>query len=154
MDLHHIDGYPFACTLRVLAQEHRVPVTLHEITAFPPPPDLQALIPMWQVPVLVLQGEALFPTRIALDGLPDQVRQDHPEVARRVSRPGSTRADELVLAVILTMGDALAAHRYLDWAGFGPSGRNRLGFSPPERHMQRGLATLDWLEARLPGDGL
>lgn len=151
MDLHYIDGSPFSRILRVLALEHDLPVRLHEITVFPPPPDLQALNPMWQVPVLVLRGEALFPTRIALDGLLDQIMGDHPDIARRVSRPGQTRADEQVLAVILTMGDALATHHYLDWAGFGPVGKNRLGFNPPERYMSRVLATLDWLEARLDG---
>lgn len=69
-------------------------------------------------------------------------------------RPDHTRADEQGLAVILTMGDALAAHHDLDWAGIGQASRNRLGFSPRERHMQRVLAALDWLEARRPGAGL
>lgn len=149
MDLHYIDGSPFSRILRVLALEHRLPVAAHEITQFPPPPDLQVLNPMWQVPVLILRGEVLFPTRIALDGLLSQVTAPHPEVAATVSRPGQDRADEQVLAVILTMGDALAAHHYLDWAGFGPVGRNRLGFNPTERYMQRVLATLDWLEEKL-----
>ena len=43
MDLHYIDGSPFSRIIRVLALEHRLKVTPHEITEFPPPPDLQAL---------------------------------------------------------------------------------------------------------------
>ncbi len=53
MELHYIDGSPFSRIVRVLALEHRLPVTTREITEFPPPPALQALNPMWQVPVLI-----------------------------------------------------------------------------------------------------
>ena len=153
MELHYIDGSPFSRIVRVLALEHRLPVTTREITEFPPPPALQALNPMWQVPVLIDGDQVLFPTRIVIDALLDHVPALQPEVARSVSRPGNARGDEQILAVILTMGDALAAHHYLEWAGFGPLGKNRLGFSPPERHMERVAATLDWLEDRLGGGG-
>lgn len=153
MELFYIDGSPFARIVRILVQEHGIAVTTQEITEFPPPPKLQAINPMWQVPVLIDRGETLFPTRIVIDALLDHAAPGNPEIARLVARPGQTRADEQVLAVILSMGDALVAHHYLDWAGFGPTGKNTLGYAPAQRNMLRVLATLDWLEARLSPQG-
>jgi glutathione S-transferase len=152
MDLHYIDGSPFARMARVLIREHGLPVTLYEITEFPPPDSFLALNPMGQVPLLVEDGQAWFPTRIVLDVLLARAAP-HDSVATAVTRPGHDRRDEQLLAVILAMGDALAAHHYLLWAGVGPVDRNRLGFDPATRNMVRVLATLDWLEARIGPDG-
>ncbi len=151
MDLHYIDGSPFARVLRVLLREHALPVTLHEITAFPPPPDLMALNPMGHVPVLIRDGVARFPTQIAITTLLSGVTSA--TVATAIARPAQALDDEQTLAVIFAMGDALVAHHYLDWAGYGPVTRNRLGFSPPGRNMLRVTTTLDWLEARIGADG-
>ena len=152
MDLYYIDGSPFARMARVLIREHALPVTLHEITEFPPPDDYLAINPLGHVPVLVRSGQSLFPTRIVLDALLSQVPQAG-EVANAVTRADHALADEQVMAVILTMGDALAAHHYALWAGIGPVSRNRLGFDPAERNMVRVLATLDWLERRIGAGG-
>lgn len=137
---------------RVLVHEHALPVELREITEFPPPADYLAINPLGHVPVLEHRGQTRFPTRIVLDALLAEAPEDGP-VARSVTRPGHEANDEQCLAVILTMGDALAAHHYAEWAGIGPVGRNRLGFDPAERNMVRVLATLDWLEARIGPDG-
>lgn len=59
-----------------------------------------------------------------------------------------------MLAVILAMGDAVAAQHYALWAGIGPGGPNRLGFDPASRNMVRVLTTLDWLEARMGTEGV
>ena len=151
MDLHYIDGSPFARILRVLIVEHALPVTLHEITTFPPP-DLMALNPMGHVPVLVRDGIARFPTGIAITALLQGIANSA-SVATAIARPAQALDDDQTLAVIFAMGDALVAHHYLDWAGFGPVSRNRLGFAPPERNMLRVTTTLDWLEARIGADG-
>ena len=148
MQLHYIDGSPFARMARILIREHGLDVALHEITVFPPPEEFLALNPMGQVPVLVADGQAWFPTRIILDVVLAGAAPGGP-VASAVSRPGSARADEQLLAVILAMADALVAHHYALWAGIGPVTTNRLGFDPADRAMIRTLATLDWLEARI-----
>lgn len=152
MDLHYIDGSPFARMARVLVREHGLNVALHEITSFPPPDSFLVLNPMGQVPLLVEDGESWFPTRTVLDVLLSHATPGGP-VAASVTRPGHERHDEQLLAVILAMGDALAQHHYLVWAGVGPVERNRLGFDPAARNMVRVLATLDWLEARIGPDG-
>jgi glutathione S-transferase len=151
MNLHYIDGSPFARMARVLILEHGLPVTLEEVTDFPPSAAHLALNPLGQVPVLVTADAVLFPTRIILDEL--LARASAGEVAAAVSREGRAREDEQVLAVILAMGDALVARQYAKWAGMAPIGRNRLGFDPVERNLARALATLDWLEARIGPDG-
>ncbi|MGE4251240.1 MAG: hypothetical protein AB7F09_17780, partial [Parvibaculaceae bacterium] len=54
--------------------------------------------------------------------------------------------DDRMLAVLLAMGDALAALKYQSWAGLRPTGENLLGFDPADRHAERVCRTLDWLE--------
>jgi glutathione S-transferase len=151
MHLTYIDGSPFTRMARVLIAEHGLDATLHEITAFPPPDDHLSVNPLGQVPVLEDGRKTWFPTRIVLDVILSKAGPG--EVAATVARPGHDLRDEQVLAVILAMGDALAAHHYALWAGVGPVGPNRLGFDPAERNMVRVLATLDWLEARMGPDG-
>ena len=151
MHLTYIDGSPFARMARVLIREHALDATQQEITEFPPPDGHLAVNPLGHVPVLEDDGQLWFPTRIVLDVILSKAGAG--EVAAAVSRPRQDRQDEQVLAVILTMGDALAAHHYAHWAGIGPVGRNRLGFDPAERNMVRVLASLDWLEARLGPEG-
>jgi glutathione S-transferase len=153
MDLYYIDGSPFARMVRVLLQEFDLAVTLHEIADFPPPDDLLAINPMGQVPVLVHDGHPIFPTRVVLDVLFSQGVRENGVVAATVSRPDHRIADEQILAVILAMGDALAAHHYAVWAGIGQTEPDRLGFNPIARNMLRVLTTLDWLEPRLGSNG-
>jgi glutathione S-transferase len=151
MDLHYIDGSPFARMARVLILEHGLPVALHEITEFPPSAEHLALNPLGQVPVLVSDGESLFPTRIVIAAILSQARPG--AVAAAVCRPERMLQDEQLLAVILAMGDTMVARQYAHWAGIGPVGRNLLGFDPAARNLERVLATLDWLEARVGETG-
>jgi glutathione S-transferase len=149
MDLHYIDGSPFARIVRVLAREHGVDWKEIEIVEFPPADSYLDLNPLGQVPVLVDEGRAYFPTRVVIDVLLSSLRDGGGMVATSVARADHRIDDEQVLAVIFAMGDALVAHRYYRWAGIGPVDRNRLGFDPAERNMVRVLHTLDWLEQRL-----
>src|SRR5262245_55023086 len=148
MDLHYIDGSPFARIVRVLLREHGIKCRELEVVEFPPAEAFLDLNPLGQVPVLVDEGKAYFPTRIAIDAVLSRAPEGG-EVARSVARTDNPVADEQILAVILSMGDALAAHHYYRWAGVGPVGRNRLGFDPAERNMVRVYRSLDWLEVRL-----
>ena len=153
MQLHYIDGSPFARIVRVLAREHGVAWQETEIVEFPPSDRLFELNPMGQVPVLVADGQAWFPTRVVIDVLLARVGANSAAVATAVARPERRLEDEQTLAVILAMGDALASHHYYRWAGIGPTDRNRLGFDPADRNMVRVLQTLDWVERRLAGPG-
>lgn len=149
LELHYIDGSPFARVVRILAREHGVAMRENEVVEFPPSDDFLEINPLGQVPVLVVDGVAHFPTRIAIAALLARVAKPAEGVAGAIAREDHKAGDEQDLAVILAMGDALAAHHYAKWAGIGPVGRNRLGFDPAERNMLRALRALDWLEKRL-----
>jgi glutathione S-transferase len=149
MDLHYIDGSPFARIIRVLAREHAVEMREIEISEFPPPDNFLAINPLGQVPVLVDAGVAHFPTRIAIEALLSRLKAPNKGVATAITRKVSKAKDDQDLTVILAMGDALAAHHYAKWAGVGPVGDNQLGFDPAQRNMARALRTLDWLEKRM-----
>jgi glutathione S-transferase len=153
MELHYIDGSPFARIVRVLAREHAVSWKETEIVEFPPSENFLELNPLGQVPLLVANGQTYFPTRIVVDVLLSNVAGAGARVAASVSRPDHRVEDEQNLAVILAMGDALAAHHYSRWAGMGPVERNQLGFDPAERNMVRVYRTLDWLEVRMGATG-
>lgn len=149
LELHYIDGSPFARIVRILAREHGIAMREIEVVEFPPSDDFLKLNPLGQVPVLTADGVAYFPTRIAIDALLGRVADPVEGVAAAIAREDHRAEDQQDLAVILAMGDALAAHHYAKWAGIGPVGRNRLGFDPAERNMLRALRTLDWLENRM-----
>ncbi len=103
MDLHYIDGSPFARIARILVREHDLEVSELEIRDFPPPKEFLTLNPMGQVPVLVDGDSAYFPTRIVIDVLLSRVasdsrRPDPPE--RRLHRQIKIRIDpRLTLAM-------------------------------------------------------
>jgi glutathione S-transferase len=149
LDLHYIDGSPFARILRILAREHGIAMREIEIVKFPPSDSFLEINPLGQVPVLTADGVNYFPTRIAIDALLARVNDPAKGLAATIAREDYRTKDEQDLAVILAMGDALAAHHYARWAGVGPVDRNRLGFDPAERNMVRALRTLDWLERRM-----
>ncbi|WP_162914081.1 glutathione S-transferase family protein [Taklimakanibacter lacteus] len=149
MELHYIDGSPFARIVRVLACEHAVALREVEIGSFPPPERLLDINPLGQVPVLVADGVAYFPTRIAIEALLARVIEPGKGVATTIARRRAPARDDQDMAVILAMGDALAAHHYARWAGVGPVAENQLGFDPAQRNMTRALRTLDWLEKRM-----
>ena len=149
MQLHYIDGSPFARILRVLLREHGMDCQEHEIVEFPPPEALFDLNPLGQVPVLVDQGVHYFPTRIAIDALLSRTSGKAGNIVQSVTRTSHQSEDEQSLAVILAMGDALVAHHYLKWAGVGPVDRDQLGFDPAQRNLLRVYRTLDWLQARM-----
>lgn len=149
LELHYIDGSPFARIVRILAREHGIAMREIEIVDFPPSDSFLEINPLGQVPVLIADGVAHFPTRIVIDALLAHVANPPKGVAAVIARDAHRGGDEQTLAVILAMGDALAAHHYAKWAGIGPVGQNQLGFDPAERNMARALRTLDWLEKRL-----
>ena len=153
MELHYIDGSPFARIVRVLAREHAVEWNEIELVEFPPPHSFLTLNPLGQVPVLVDGGRSYFPTRIVIDALISRIHQAGGIVATAISRPEHRLDDEQVLAVVLAMGDALVAHHYAKWAGIGPVEPDRLGFDPAERNMVRVYHALDWLEQRIDKTG-
>jgi glutathione S-transferase len=149
MELHYIDGSPFARIIRVLAREHAVEMREIEITEFPPSDSFLTINPLGQVPALVDADTVYFPTRIAIEAVLSRLKVPHKGVATVIAREANKTRDDQNLAVILAMGDALAAHHYAKWAGIGPVGDNQLGFDPAQRNMTRALRTLDWLEKRM-----
>lgn len=153
MELHFIDGSPFARIVRVLAREHAVEWKEIEVVEFPPPDSFFDLNPLGQVPVLVNNGRSYFPTRIVIDVLLSHVSRGGNTVATAVARADHRLEDEQTLAVILAVGDAVAAYRYYHWAGVGAVERNQLGFDPAERNIVRVYRALDWLEARIGAAG-
>ncbi|MCV2867861.1 glutathione S-transferase family protein [Defluviimonas sp. WL0002] len=147
---HYIDGSPFARMIRVVARELALDMTEVEISEFPPSPAFFGLNPLGQAPVLVRDGTALFPTEIALMALGEAAGPSAPTGLRDVL-PGLS--ERQLLAVVLSLGDQIAALRYRNWAGLAASGPNRLGFDLDERAGARISATLDWLEARIGPNG-
>lgn len=153
LELHYIDGSPFARIVRILAREHAVAMRETEMAEFPPLDSFLEINPLGQVPVLMAEGVAYFPTRIAVVALLTRLEQPSKDVAATIARPTTEAQDDQDFAVILAMGDALAAHHYAKWAGIGPVDCNQLGFDPAERNMTRALRTLDWLEKRMQVGG-
>jgi len=153
MELHFIDGSPFARIARVLAREHAVEWKEIEVAEFPPAESFLDLNPLGQVPVLVNSGHSYFPTRIVIDVLFSNVSRASETVATAVARADHRLEDEQALAVILAIGDAVVAHHYYKWAGIGAVECNQLGFDPAERNLVRVYRALDWLEARIGGAG-
>ncbi len=148
--LHYTDGSPFARIVRVMLLEYAIPAQPAEM-AFPLPPDFARTNPLGQIPVLEREGAALFPTSVIVEALAREAPEA--ELARDLGAGGWGPEDRQLLAVILGLGDFLAMHHYLGWAGMEATGPNRLGFDPKARAMQRALDTLDWLEARLGPEG-
>lgn len=153
LELYYTDGSPFARILRILAREHAVAMREIEIVEFPTPDSFFNINPLGQVPVLMADGQAHFPTRIAVAALLARLKTSSQNVATAIARPGDQEKDEQDLAVILAMGDALVAHQFAKWAGIGPIDRNQLGFDPAERNLIRALRTLDWLETCMEEQG-
>lgn len=153
LELHYIDGSPFARIVRILAREHAVVMHETEMAEFPPLDSFLEINPLGQVPVLMAEGVAYFPTRIAIVVLLTRLKKPSKDVAATIARPTTEAKDEQDFAIILAMGDALAAHHYAKWAGIGPVDCNQLGFDPAERNMTRALRTLDWLEKRMQVGG-
>src|SRR5262245_1872255 len=115
MELHYIDGSPFARIVRVLMREHGIACGEIEVVEFPPADAFFDLNPLGQVPVLIDNGRRYFPTRIVIEALLLHVSERDKAIAAAVSRPDHWLEDEQVLSVILAMGDAVAAHHYYQW---------------------------------------
>jgi glutathione S-transferase len=149
---HYVDGSPFARMLRVMARELHLPMKESEIVDFPPPETFFDLNPLGQVPVLMVDDTAHFPTEIALEALGEQAaaRGAVPPAFRLSSY---TLQERHVLSVVLALGDQLAGVRYRAWAGLRPGGPNVLGFDIDARASSRINATLDWLEIRAHPEG-
>lgn len=148
MKLHYTPGSPFARIIRVLLRELDLDCREMEIVGFPPTDDYFAVNPLGQVPALETPDGVKFPTRIIIDFLIGLPRHKASALAPSVRRNAKAWQDDQMLAVLLAMGDALAVVKYQGWAGLRPVDENLLGFDPADRHTERVLRTLDWLEAR------
>jgi glutathione S-transferase len=153
MRLHYTPGSPFARIIRVLVRELAINCDEVAILKFPPPAEYFAVNPLGQVPALETGDGIRFPTRLIIDFLLDSAPGKTTAMAPAVRRHASHWQDEQTLVVLLGMGDALAAMKYQQWAGLRPGGENLLGYDPAERHKQRALRSLDWLEQRASPDG-
>jgi glutathione S-transferase len=140
--LSYTPGSPFARMARVAIREWALPVEEAEVV-FPPPAEVSALNPLGQVPVLTVDGQALYPTLIILERLWSMADRSG-ETTGETYDPAR---DRQLLLTILSAGDALVAATYQRWAGLGPVGPNVVGYDPAERNLGRVRATLDWLEA-------
>ena len=134
-------GSPFARMARVLVREWNLPVQEIE-HSFPPPPELFEITPLGQVPVLLIEGEAVFPTILVLERL--WAMAGNPQ---DVYRP---EHDRQLLLTILQAGDALVAALYQGWSGLRMVGPNHIGYDPAERHLTRFRQSLTWFESRVP----
>src|SRR5688572_23165989 len=108
---------------RVIVREWALPVEEIECP-FPPPPEFFEKTPLGQVPVLLIDGVAVFPTLLVLERL--WTMAGNPAHAYRPDQ------DRQVLLTILQAGDALVAALYQDWAGLRPVGPNHIGYDPGE----------------------
>jgi glutathione S-transferase len=146
LKLHYTRGSPFARIVRVLVRELDLDCD-EEVSGFPPSADYFAVNPLGQIPALETADGIRFPTRIIIDYLLGQPRRGDTSLARSVRRSEEHWQDDRMLAVLLAMGDALAAMKYQAWAGLRPGGKNLIGFDPANRHLERVERTLDWLES-------
>lgn len=153
MRLYYTPGSPFARIVRVLLREFAIECEEIAILDFPPPQNYFAVNPMGQVPALVTSEGVRFPTRIIIDYLLSCGQGNSSVIARSVRRSDSHWEDEQTLAIILAMGDALAAIKYQQWSGLIPGKESLIGFDPADRHAERVAKTLDWLEGRAGQDG-
>ena len=137
--LAYFPGSPFARMARVLIREWGLRVEEVEYQ-FPPSQELFEINPLGTVPVLLVDGEATFPTLLVLERLW--------KLAGRPDAAYGPRRDRQVLLTVLQACDALVSARYQRWAGLGPVGTNHVGYDPAERHLARVGATLAWLGSR------
>jgi glutathione S-transferase len=151
--LHYTPGSPFARIIRVLLRELALDCRELEIRGFPPSADYFAVNPLGQVPALEAAEGVKFPTRIIIDFLLALPRRMPSSVAEAVRREHGCWQDDQMLTVLLAMGDALAVMKYQSWAGLKPADKNLLGFDPADRHAERALRTLDWLEGNATTEG-
>lgn len=153
MRLHYTPGSPFARIIRVMLRELDIACEEVEILGFPPSSDYFAINPLGQVPALETDDGVRFPTQLIIDFLLEGAPHAASPLAPSLRRDAAHWQDEQTLTVLLGMGDALAAMKYQQWAGLGPGGDNLLGYDPADRHRERALRTLDWLEERAGPDG-
>lgn len=153
MKLHYTPGSPFARIIRVLLRELVLDCEEAEIREFPPSAAHFAVNPLGQVPALETAEGIKFPTRIIIDFLMALPRREPLALAHAVRREAGCWQDDQILAVLLAVGDALAAIKYQNWADLRPGGKDLLGFDPADRHAERVSRTLDWLEGQATPSG-
>ena len=85
--LAYTPGSPFARMARVSIREWALAVEEVEV-AFPPPPEIFAVNPLGQVPVLTVGGEAVFPTFLILERLWSMAGRPRARLRRR-ARPAA-----------------------------------------------------------------
>ncbi|MEX0302532.1 MAG: glutathione S-transferase N-terminal domain-containing protein [Leisingera sp.] len=137
MELVYLDGSPFARIVRILIQEWKLPVVCTEV-CFPLPPEIDALTPLGQVPLLLREGQqALFPTLNIIECLSRFAAE-----GGEFQYSGQTRE---TLVVALSAGDSLAQAAYQHWSGLGPVSDNGLGFEPGARNLDRFTRSVRWL---------
>lgn len=153
MKLYYTLGSPFARIVRVLLRELFIECEEIELSVFPPQSEFFKINPLGQVPALEAEDGVIFPTRLIIDRLLMLPRIAPSGLAGAVRSDPGTWQDEQVLAVLLSMGDALVAIKYQAWAGLRAEGENLIGYDPAERHSQRVASTLDWLEDHASSKG-
>lgn len=143
MRLHYTRGSPFARIIRVLTCELALDCREVEITEFPPSEEYFGVNPLGQVPALETEDGVRFPTRLIVDYVMSLPRQGQTALAASVRHSEDRWQDDQTFAVLLAMGDALAAIKYQGWAGLRLGGTNLIGFDPAERNIDRVQRTLD-----------
>lgn len=140
MKLYYVDGSPFARIIRILIIEWRLDVAVEEVS-FPLPPEIDALTPLGQVPLLVEDGAApVFPTLNIIERIAPLAPADAP-----FPYDGGARAN---LTIALSAGDALGQAAYQRWSGLGHVAEDKLGFDPGARNLGRFERVMAWLAAQ------
>lgn len=132
--LFYTDGSPFARIARVLARHWNVQLAESELP-FPLPESHFKIAPLGQVPVMIEDGDAIFPTALIIERLAQVAGRDV--------------GDKQTTATILAWCDTLVATFYQEWAGLRDGHPNKLGFDPAMRHLERTEPLLNWVAPRL-----
>ena len=147
------EGSPFARKVRIVLAEKGLAYEKDLLNGIRPADTHRKFHPGLLVPVLVDGEQTLFESNLIIDYLLRTYPANPPEMPRPPLIPSLTRPerhweDAKTLAVLETMGNAIANFKLLRDEGATPE-----RFPYLARHLARVESCLDWLEDRATPDG-